>query len=63
MPAGVPVWRGVAAQGHATTLASTQMNPGIAGLHTLLTFGMPGEFQFVNALDVLAKIAAHAHTS
>jgi hypothetical protein len=38
MFAGVPVWRTIAAERHATLLAGAQMNPLRANFHTFLAF-------------------------
>ena len=55
---GMPIRRGVATEGRATSLAETQVNPRIAGFHALLTFGVLREFEMVNALDMFTKIVA-----
>jgi hypothetical protein len=41
---GVTIWRAVAAQGDATSLARAQMDPGCANLHAFFAFAALGLF-------------------
>ena len=57
--AGVLIWRTIAAESHATCLASAQMNPIITGLYTLFTFLSFRLFDRFDCVQMRTSASAH----
>jgi hypothetical protein len=59
MFAGVLVWRTIAAQGHATVLARSQMHPAAADLHALAAFKPGRMFHIGNCGQMCTRFVSH----